>query len=311
MPDPTRESCLKRRMLFASAEAYHSGASDALRKPGWLGIPDRFTDPDADPDADPRPLHIDSALVGRIPEGVLVAFRGTLPPFGPDKQAAELVLADWLNNLRFETEARQPYPGRVHQGFAHSLDRLWGSPQAPGLGRRIRELLDESPQKQLFVTGHSKGGALANLAAWKALALGSDFTIRVLTIAAARAGNEEWRSGFEAEPRIRCTRYESALDIVPYVPLGGRSPLWVRLLLGRLANTIFALDYVPVGTRVGAGTRLADFVMAVQRGFLLLLRRHDSIDDYLSVLAATHSIDPGYGYDGIVCEQGCGHAAPY
>uniref|UniRef100_UPI0013D10E0C lipase family protein n=1 Tax=Klebsiella pneumoniae TaxID=573 RepID=UPI0013D10E0C len=65
------------------------------------------------------------------------------------------------------------YGGGVHFGFAESMHRLWhDAGSGPGVRTAIQAMLDQSlldrkARAHLFVTGHSKGGALANLAAMR------------------------------------------------------------------------------------------------------------------------------------------------
>ena len=56
---------------------------------------------------------IDACLVGENADGVIVAFRGTLPP---SWQSWPSVL-DWLQDLLCEPESRPNVPGMVHTGF--------------------------------------------------------------------------------------------------------------------------------------------------------------------------------------------------
>jgi hypothetical protein len=70
MPDQT---CLRRHLLYASVQAYHP------RSPSYSSAPPRWLAPPLEIDA-PR---IDFALAGRFAEGIVIAFRGTLPPLDP------------------------------------------------------------------------------------------------------------------------------------------------------------------------------------------------------------------------------------
>src|SRR5689334_9760194 len=152
--DVGRDKCLKRRLLFACAGAYNPAVLDFRVKAGWQSEPDVILDPAAGAGN----LHIDAALVGRFAEGVVIAFRGTLPPIGGNGHKPEQIFADWLNNFDFRAVSDPLYPGMVHEGFAASVQRLWAPLEAA-----VRRHLDTAPVKRLFVTGHSKGGALANL----------------------------------------------------------------------------------------------------------------------------------------------------
>jgi hypothetical protein len=296
--DIGRDKCLKRRLLFACLGAYEPELQEFRTKAGWVAGPDLIEDPAAGRGN----LHIDAALVGRFEEGVVVAFRGTLPPVAGAAHSPEQIFGDWLNNFDFQALRDAHYPGMVHEGFAGSLSRLWAPLEAA-----VRRHLDAAPRKRLFLTGHSKGGALANLAAWRLRELpGLEVPLRIYTIAAARAGNEAWKAAYDAEPRIRCSRYESALDVVPWVPFGQDTPGWVRKLLGNSAAVLASIDYVPVGTRIPVTTSFFDQARVLARAARFLIQPKKNVQDYIQVLGLSHSIASGSGYDALVCESGCG-----
>jgi len=86
-----------------------------------------------------------------------LSFRGTLPPSSPDKKQT---LKDWLNDLEVALVVGDHLPGRVHHGFVGALDALWD-----GVLKLVTDQLATSMVKRLNITGHSKGGAVAHLAA--------------------------------------------------------------------------------------------------------------------------------------------------
>ncbi len=297
--------CLKRRMLFACAQSYAPKQAVEQREVDWAGDPlviERKASHWQQP--------IDLALAGRIPEGVLVAFRGTLPPFKQDDEhASEAVLLDWANNGKFVAGAIAPYPGQVHPGFAQSIDRLWRDEAgAPGLATAIAALLADGGPQRLFITGHSKGGALANLAAWRARQLWPDLPVRVFTVAAARTGNDAFRDAYHAAG-IDCVRYEVALDAVPLLPLGLDTPAPVRAFLARIWPGLVAGAYVSIGRRVPASQGWIEWAQGWLRhaGAYFGTGRAKA---YQSAVLAAHMIDAGSGYDALICdgEPGCDHA---
>lgn len=300
-------TCIKRRMLYACSQSYDPDAApEAGRAVDWVGRPEKVARNAAHWKGAKEP--IDLALVGRIPEGVLVAFRGTLPPFTRDQYDSPLVILDWLNDAEFLCKTIAPYPGKVHEGFATSTNNLWGGgAQDPGLEARVDRLLRDGGPRQLFVTGHSKGGALANLFAWRAFGKRewSDVPIRVYTVAAAHAGNEEFGDAYDKSD-IVCRRYEYALDAVPFMPLGARTPGWARALM-RKWFVLEEQNYAAVGTRVPAKLTWADWTKAWGRHFASLLRK-GGFKGYLPAVIEAHSIAAGKGYDALIClgEQGCG-----
>lgn len=216
-----RESCLKRHLLYASVEAYHPRPPFYSARARWIAPPAAI---------DPGPPRIDFALAGRFAEGIVIAFRGTLPPVDlcPDgtdivgELPSPTVIRDWLNNIDLRPDpdvsvAGEIMPGRVHRGFARSLHRLW-----PGVAGAVDALRGGETAFRLYFTGHSKGGALANLAAVRALRSWPSATVATVTFGAARAGDADFASAYQLAG-IVCHRYEVKADVVPDVPLAGRA----------------------------------------------------------------------------------------
>lgn len=291
MPD----TCIRRRLLFACRQTYADQAPPKGTAVGWTGKPAFLTGGRKD---------IDRALIGRIEEGILLAFRGTLAPFVKDAHGSGQVVNDWANNAEFVSRQNAFYPGRVHRGFAESVDGLWGQ-----IAPAIEKLIVPGGRNALFVTGHSKGGALAVLAGWRALGIdGLERPIRVATIAAARAGNEAFRAAFQAHPGLSCRRYEVLLDIVPLVPAGADTPNWAKPLIAAVWPNLGDNNYVGVGTRVPAAIGLMDRLRAL-RHYFGAFGMGGLKGDYLPLLAAAHSIGPQSDYDKMICdgEAGCTH----
>jgi len=156
----------------------------------------------------------DGALVQHLHSGdVLIAFRGT------QSQPNAASVWDWINDLRAELVEAEGFPGRVHAGFLDSLNALWSglfdALERPALTAEEQAKLPWN--KSLWITGHSKGGALAQLAGCRLAALKPT----VVTFAAPMVGDLDF-SGLYPDD-VNVTRYESAHDIVPHLP-----PLWYR-----------------------------------------------------------------------------------
>lgn len=100
---------------------------------------------------------------------------------------------------------------RFHRGFMESLDEIW----AP-----LFSAVDAVVAKQdrpLFVTGHSLGGALAMLAAWR-LQRQMIPVHNVYTFGAPMVGNDVAAKAFEKEFPHRIYRYVDGGDMVPTLP---------------------------------------------------------------------------------------------
>jgi len=237
---------------------------------------------------------IDGCLVGTIPDGVVLAFRGTLPL--DSHQIPNLL--DWLNNFNADPRPAPGYIGFVHSGFFGAVEAL--------LDRAVAEV-----QKQqvgtapVLVTGHSKGGAMAALAAWH-LQTALGVRTKVISFAGAKAGNAIFRDAYNAQ--IDHTRYEYADDIVPHLPPsqdGFLNVLSSLPVIGANFANLSRFDYEPVGT-----LRFIDS----SGGFdddtpQLRLERTMSLVQLIvrgrfGQIVADHAIAWGSGYASAICPTG-------
>jgi hypothetical protein len=294
MPAPTLDG----RLLCASGAAYFITQDGTLAAPagddvyypgaGFVAPPTTFVG-----GAD----LIDACLVGTSPDGVVVAFRGTMPL---DLGRPPTVL-DWLDDFDADPITVAGLPGQVHQGFSQSFASLWDRAFAEVRRQRTKALA----QRPVLVTGHSKGGAMAALAAWK-LQSGSKIPVKVATFAAPRTGDVAFATVYNAA--ITHTRYEYADDIVPHLPPeqgGFLDALQALPVIGARFAGLERFNYQPVGTlnyidssgRFVATTpmlpleRTLDLTMTIVR-----LHFHK--------IAADHSIACGSGYMTAVCPTG-------
>jgi len=133
-------------------------------------------------------------------DDILIAFRGTT-----------IKVLDWINDLK-ALQADSPFSsGKVHQGFLSSTRNL----EDPVMNK-LSELLDKNPDANIYLTGHSKGGAIATL---MGLAIQNSYEnylsrIKVVTFGAPRIGNNEFCNDYYIENY----RYESFLDLIPHLP---------------------------------------------------------------------------------------------
>jgi hypothetical protein len=307
-------TCMKRRLLYASSQAYQPGMEVHARSVGWIEAPIVVR-------REGLIGHrtIDLAMVGRVAEGVVVAFRGTLPPFFAGDNDGWSVLLDWLNDTMSLCVERPEYGGGVHMGFAESARRLWEDADAsPGVRTAIDAMLEQSradgrSRRHLFITGHSKGGALANLTAFRAAHAieWRDMGISVATIAAARAGNAAFARAYEAS-RIACLRYEIPSDLVPHLPPGPHTPHWVNVIARGLVPRLAATDYHSVGVRVSTGDAHAaghkSWPGTRRRLPRLLGRRGLGLEALMPGALRAHAICPDSAYDQLVCTgEDCDH----
>jgi hypothetical protein len=191
------------------------------------------------------PLSIDGCLVGEIPDGLVLAFRGTMPLNLNDAPTVR----DWVSDFEADPIAVPGFPGAVHAGFSGAIAVL-----APSITAELaKQQANAQPGRPLYITGHSKGGAMAALAAWSLHGTPGE-AVKVVTFAAAMPADSVFRAAYEAAG-IDHTRYEYNLDIVPHLPLsdGGFIDVLSGLPLplpglGDFISNLRRFDYQAVGT---------------------------------------------------------------
>ena len=148
---------------------------------------------------------IDACLVGTTIQNVIVAFRGTIPPNTHNQQS----ILDWISDFTDQPIAVPGITGKVHDGFWQGLSALW----VPLLKEIQKQTLASG--LPLHITGHSKGGALASLAALR-LKQETGIVPAVFTYASPHPGDIEFAKQYDLEIPNHI-RYEYGNDIVPHV----------------------------------------------------------------------------------------------
>jgi hypothetical protein len=156
------------------------------------------------------------AYLAQNEDALVVAFRGSQAPTTLDG------LKDWLltnaNNYLIIPEGRigtdfaaAGVGARFHRGFMEALAEIW-EPLLTSVSEAV-----ESKDRPLWVTGHSLGGALALMTAWR---LGRNFISvhEVVTFGAPMVGNEAAAQAFEREFAGKIFRYVNLEDPVPLLP---------------------------------------------------------------------------------------------
>jgi hypothetical protein len=262
----------------------------------------------------------DAFLYGETDTDAVLAFRGTLPlRLATEPRRIVQTLADWINNANASLTDGRPFglPGQIHAGFAASLQRLWQPDGGiPALLPQMREAVGRG--KRLLITGHSKGGALAALAALR-LASSRDAGVdpaAVVSFAAPRVGDAEFRAAFDRTLMRRAWRYEYRDDIVPLLP---PSDAFWQAVLARLtaanrpASGVTSPPHEPAnspGAYVSAGQlRFIDWDnrLVEQDTFeLQTLRRQRLMQSLLTALpevGKAHLPMRGYGYMDFLAER--------
>ncbi len=200
---------------LSTGDANYSTCTDGLRD--WRPIDDRHD-------------HINAVLAELTADSVIVAYRGTLP-FSKNGNSKE-TLKDWIQDAEAEQISEDNVDGKMHRGFHTGFSQTWDSLLAV-----LQEWKEkgELESKKIYVTGHSKGGAMAIIAALHLHNQGFS-PEAIYTFAAARAGNQMFVKGYD-DKEITTWRYENRFDIVPHLPPNATD----RDLLASLLDKIPAL----------------------------------------------------------------------
>jgi hypothetical protein len=156
------------------------------------------------------------AYVATDDNHVVVAFRGTEAPTSVEG------LKDWLltdaNNYLILPEGRigtdfaaAGVGARFHRGFMTALADIW-DPVCATVEAEVKK-----KERPLWLTGHSLGGALALLAAWRFLRKTMD-VYRVYTFGGPMVGNAATVRAFDKELEGKVYRFVHGPDIVPKLP---------------------------------------------------------------------------------------------
>jgi hypothetical protein len=152
---------------------------------------------------------IDACYVADTDDSVILAFRGT--SFA--KPITAQVIFDWIDNFLAEPVEVEGIPGKLHQGFSDSIQRLWKK----GFPEEVKKRMGDS--KPLIITGYSKSGGLTPIAAAmlnKILKIDAS-RINIRIFESPRTGDGEFKNFFNSTFDL-ALRYEYHDDIVPHVP---------------------------------------------------------------------------------------------
>ena len=123
----------------------------------------------------------------------IIVFRGTEP-----KQKSDI----WADIKAWKRQSETK--GSVHAGFKGEVDKLWNG---------VQTFIRDNQDKELFITGHSLGGAMATIAASR-IQNNPDFK-KVYTYGAPRVGDRR----FVLSCNFSHVRMQNNNDIVCKVPL--------------------------------------------------------------------------------------------
>ena len=123
-------------------------------------------------------------------------------------------ISDWYYDLMvFKQKLKDDI--YVHSGFYTQLTR---NSVYDELVESIKMLLKDHPDYNIYVTGHSLGGALSTLFGYM-LANTVENNVNVVSFASPRVGNYEWKKSFEETRNLTHYRITNKRDIVTAFPL--------------------------------------------------------------------------------------------
>jgi predicted lipase len=134
---------------------------------------------------------------------VTVAFRGTNS------------VRDWVFNLQC-CKHRVMYDRRLHRGYCKQLFKTNVYFRTI---YRLKMALFLCPNYDVYVTGHSAGGALSTIFGYFATDDLSDTRITVVTFASPRTCNREFKEDFESKPYLKQYRVTNQHDLVTLTPM--------------------------------------------------------------------------------------------
>lgn len=196
--------------------------------------------------------NIHAGLIGVSDIGIIIAFRGTNGKF-----------FDWLNNFAAFQINYQNYTDKqnrqvkVHAGFYNAFISI-----KEQMKDYLIQLQNEYPKAKIYLTGHSKGGAMTVLMSTYLQLLnlqnGQHTISQIVTFGAPRLGNEAFKSWYMKQLHLEDihTRIESCRDLVPHIPFTAQEKLLPSAMTNVVNITIIKEilslfrnlpDYYPVG----------------------------------------------------------------
>jgi len=135
---------------------------------------------------------------------------------------------DWVVDFDFQLVSCVipgcPSGAKVHNGFQDSLfdneDIIYEVEDA------IKSILDDSEfqgdKSRIYVTGHSLGGALAQVCATYLASVNPDINVKMISFGAPRVGNENFAEWANELPNLSAWRFVNDWDTIPRTPLNSQ-----------------------------------------------------------------------------------------
>jgi hypothetical protein len=197
---------------------------------------------------------IDAFMYAETKDEVILAFRGTALPakfelkikdlwpeklskptvvFNTEKFIKQIsfsvedsirVVYDWSNDFKAKAieDSEFGLPGKIHEGFYKSIRNLWNEKSCK---KNLKDVFGDLKKlhikpKKIYFTGHSKGGALAHLAASIFAKMDKNAKPNAIyTFGAPRFSTIEFVDFYNKHYLNKSWRFEYRDDLVPHVPL--------------------------------------------------------------------------------------------
>lgn len=102
----------------------------------------------------------------------------------------------------------------IHQGF---YMQLFYSGIYEEFCRDLKRIINENPNHEIYITGHSLGGALATLFGYTLTNL-TDRDVNVVSFASPKVGNYHWKNHFDSKNNLKHSRIIISNDFAPHFP---------------------------------------------------------------------------------------------
>lgn len=238
---------------------------------------------------------IEAALVGKTASGIVIAFRGTLAPaLNWDS------FFDWMQDFMVPTTSNINLPGKVHSGFLLALTLLHD-----GIVLAVKNL-DPTGKLPVYITGHSKGGGIAPIAAMYFRNLKNFQAKQTITFAGPSCGDVDFAKAYNAVFKNHI-RYENYLDLIPLMPpdkefvvILDKVPL-IPKGFKDLMKKMGSYNYEPVGNLIYIDAKaIAKPYNTIEADLLLPLRMAEIglklVEGNLAAMADAHHASCGYRY---------------
>lgn len=243
-----------------------------------------------------------ACIIGQTNMGAVLAFQGTI--FNS--------LESWITDFVLPPVSSKYYTGMVHSGFYLSLMEI-----IDGILTNLKPFTTGANSGQtLYITGHSKGGAMASLLAWYLQETGTlpASQIQVMTFASPMPGDSTFAAAFQS--KFQQTNYINYLDIVPFLPPSKFASEFMATLLSDFPKAAAVLEKVESWDY----TQAASTVEFIQKDGTISDSIFNYADFYFAIgihlatlqfgkILAAHSHACGGGYMNAICPGLCSSSA--